>query len=446
MESLPVGCTKHFWQRTSLALPMYHGRLLGAGSCPVDLDVVKDRVPLYKDDVDKGKEFVKSLLMEAVSFKQWTIPHGAYVQMDIGPFKAVKLFELNNDICCVLVDDSGHYFNIWVDPYAQNFSFLRNDDSNPEALARAIHVILKEKGLLKQSVQDMRQNESIAAVMDAEDLCGRVRERMALEDERFTLGFKILLSAIIRDFWVVEQRERVFGRGRPIRKSPRLRADWGKKTVIYLPRIRYVGEVTSGEEQLHVVARAAHFVTGHLRRAVQANEQQIMLARRFGIIVPEGFTFVRPHRRGDKAQERIYRSRSALQCLHALAPTDQIEADDWFTFEVNVKNWLIANGYEVEHLAGGRNGDGGVDIQASKEDEHLLVQCKFWLTQKIGPNVIREMLGTLETFPAGSKGVIITSSEFTEGAKTLALEHRIQFIERANFSKAIDTAIRPGQA
>ncbi len=362
---------------------MYHGRLLGAGSCPVDLDVVKDRVPLYKDDVDKGKEFVKSLLMEAVSFKQWTIPHGAYVQMDIGPFKAVTHLERNNDRCCVLVDDSGHYFNIWVDPYAQNFSFLRNDDSNPEALARVIHVILKEKGLLKQSVQDMRQNESIATVMDAEDLCGRVRERMALEDERFTLGFKILLSAIIRDFWVVEQRERVFGRGRPIRKSPRLRADWGKKTVIYLPRIRYVGEVTSGEEQLHVVARAAHFVTGHLRRAVQANEQQIMLARRFGIIVPEGFTFVRPHRKGDKAQEPCYGLSSTVsgQALPDRQLRPRPPCREPYT------KWLIANGYEVEHLAGGRNGDGGVDIQASKEDEHLLVQCKFWLTQKIGPTL-----------------------------------------------------------
>ena len=112
------------------------------------------------------------------------------------------------------------------------------------------------------------------------------------------------------------------------------------------------------------------------------------------------------------------------------------------SYELNVKNWLEAHGYEVEHLSGGRNGDGGVDIQAKKEDEHLLVQCKFWLTQKIGPSVIREMLGPLNTFPTGSTGVIITSSELTEGARTLALEHRIQFIERANFSKAIDTAIR----
>ena len=61
---------------------------------------------------------------------------------------------------------------------------------------------------------------------------------------------------------------------------------------------------------------------------MKANEQQIMIARRFGIMVPEGFTFVKPHRRGDKAQERIYRSRSALQCLNALAPFDQLESDD----------------------------------------------------------------------------------------------------------------------
>ncbi|MGE5300297.1 MAG: restriction endonuclease [Acidobacteriota bacterium] len=420
---------------------MYYGRLLGPGSCPVDFAALKASLPLYNEDVDKGNEFVMSLLKEAVSFKQWTIPHGAYVQMDIGPFKAVKLFELADDICCVLADDSGHYFMVWVDPVKQIFSFVHNDSAYLDAADRVLLEMLKDGNVTRELLSDVRPGKTTSTVSSPEELRRRIHEKVVFEDERFTLGLKILLSAIIRDFWVVEQRERVFGKGMLARKSSRLRADWGKKTIVYLPRVRYVGTVTRGEEQLHVITRAAHFVTGHLRRAVKANELQIMLARRFGVVVPEGFTFVKPHRRGDKAEERVYSSRSALQCLHALAPIDQIESDSWFSYELNVKNWLKTHGYEVEHLAGSRNGDGGVDIQASKEDEHLLVQCKFWLSQKIGPNIVREMLGTLKTFPAGSRGVIITSSELTEGARNLALEHGIQFIERANFSKAIDTAI-----
>jgi HJR/Mrr/RecB family endonuclease len=49
----------------------------------------------------------------------------------------------------------------------------------------------------------------------------------------------------------------------------------------------------------------------------------------------------------------------------------------------------------------------------------------------------REMLGVLQTFPPGSKSVIVTSSELTSGARELAVEHGIQFIERVNFSAGI---------
>ena len=115
--------------------------------------------------------------------------------------------------------------------------------------------------------------------------------------------------------------------------------------------------------------------------------------------------------------------------------------DAWFTYELNVKKWLASNGYEVVYLAGNRNGDGGVDIQAIREDEHLLVQCKYRTTDKIGPDVIRELLGTLQTFPPGAKGVIVTSSELTNGAKDLAIKHSIQFIERADFLSGFESKL-----
>ena len=211
---------------------------------------------------------------------------------------------------------------------------------------------------------------------------------------------------------------------------------------MYLPRIRYVNKFKDESDGLNLKARAPHFVVGHLRKAVQASEDQIILARKFGIIVPEGFTFVRPHRRGDAAQERIYRSRSALQCLQALKPVaDTSTRDSWFTFELKVREWLASNGFHVEHLAASRNGDGGVDIQAAKGSDHLLIQCKYWHGQNVGPNIIREMLGTLQTFPAGSKGVIVTSSELTSAARELAVGHGIQFIERVNFAAGIQRQV-----
>jgi HJR/Mrr/RecB family endonuclease len=66
-----------------------------------------------------------------------------------------------------------------------------------------------------------------------------------------------------------------------------------------------------------------------------------------------------------------------------------------------------------------------------------LIQCKYWHTEKIGPSVVREMLGSLQTFPSGSRGVIVTSTELSEPARDLAIKHGIQFIEQVNLDKNI---------
>jgi hypothetical protein len=255
---------------------------------------------------------------------------------------------------------------------------------------------------------------------------------------RLKLGISILLAAIIRDFWVVEERHSIFGSGLRTRKFPRIKSDQREPKIFYLPRLRYIRDIKGKANDLNYQSRRPHFVSGHLRKALHASDKQIFLARKYGIIVPEGFTFVRPHKRGDQAQERIYRSRSALKCLQALKNGySEGSGDLWFKYELNVKNWLNSNGYIVDHLGASKSGDGGVDIQASKEDEHLLVQCKYWQSQKIGPNIIREMIGTLNTFPEGSRGVIVTPSELTAGAKQLAIENGIQYIELADFGTRI---------
>ena len=93
------------------------------------LDFVQ-KFPTYQGDFEKGDEFVTSLLMESVSLKQWTIPFGAYVKLELEPIKAVKLYEIGRDIACVLVDQSGHYFLVWVNPYEQAFRFVYDEVFN----------------------------------------------------------------------------------------------------------------------------------------------------------------------------------------------------------------------------------------------------------------------------------------------------------------------------
>jgi hypothetical protein len=406
-EAKEFGSRAHlFWERMPFEYPYFYEQFFGGSSFPIDIEQFVSTAPIYEGDIKRGREFINDLLAEAISSKQWTIPFGAYVQIQFGQIKAVKLFEIGSDIACVFVNNEGEFFSVWINPRSDDLQLTQSSE-----IANAAGRLVRQKRLAKH--------------IKADDPEWRFYSEEYLP--RFRLGIHLLLAAIIRDFWVVENRERVFGRSFPNTKIPRLNGDRRKQRIVYLPRVRYVGDLEKRGEELNLAARKAHFVVGHLRKALHATEEQIQLARRYGIVVPEGFTFVRPHRRGDEAQERIYRSRSALQCIQALESTSEAgQPDTWFHYELNVKNWLANNGFEIQRLAANRRGDGGVDIQAQKENENLLVQCKYWLREKIGPSVIREMLGTLQTFPAGSRGVIVTCSELTEGARRLAIENGIR--------------------
>jgi Holliday junction resolvase len=418
-------CVNHYWDRISFELPYYHDQLLGSDSCGLDIDNFVEKAPLYQGDIQEGESFVNDILAEATSLKQWTIPFGAYLQIDLDVIKAVKLFEIGQDVACILVDETGHYLLIWVNPLLQKITI-----SNSLNIANSC---LKRTNLEISKITDELQEQRSQIKIEKNEQDKNWEEIQ----QRLYLVIKIILASIIRDFWVVEERERVFGKSFYTKKYTRLKSDWKKKTIVYLPRIRYVGDIKEGSKNLDLVARKPHFVTGHLRKALKTGESQLFLARQYGIVVPEGFTFVRPHKRGEKAQEAIYRSRSALQCIQSLkTSTSEGGRDAWFQYELNVKKWLASNGFEVEHLAANKNGDGGVDIQAHRKKEHLLIQCKYWQS-KIGPNVVREMIGTLQTFPKGSHGVIITSSELTEGAKNLSISNSIQYIERVDFSKVL---------
>src|SRR5206468_4066710 len=119
------------------------------------------------------------------------------------------------------------------------------------------------------------------------------------------LSLKLIAAAIVRDFVVVEDRTSLFT-SRPCRRRVRGR---DLRTVIYLPRVRYgrprlTGYGSPGSEE---PGRARHRVEPHLRRAGQASAAQRFLAERYGMHLPEGFTFVRPHERGGVGEEERVR-------------------------------------------------------------------------------------------------------------------------------------------
>ena len=401
-----------FWDRLSFEFPILYREVLGGDNCPMDLPTFLKESPIYEGSLDEGEQLYDDLLAEACTLQQWTIPFGAYVSLHAGSVEAVRLHQVGSEVACLLTNAAGEYLTIWINPADGSCKF---------------EIDWCTYGLNVGKILESGVHNSTLKSRDEDD---RLQEVSA----RLLLGIRILLAAIIRDFWVVEVREGVFGASRVTRKGPGLGSDKKKDRVIYLPRIKYVCDAKKFSNSLDHSTRRPHFVSGHLRKALKASKIQLVHAKRYGIVVPKGFTFVKPHRRGDEAQEKTYRSRSALACLQALdssSPEDR--PDDWFGFEVRVKQWLAQNGYQVEHISANTRADGGVDIQASKGDEYLLVQCKYWHRQKIKPNIIREMIGTLHSFPEGARGVIVTSSMLTGGAKELAIQNQIQFIEMVNF-------------
>ncbi|MEM2493684.1 MAG: hypothetical protein QXE23_09125, partial [Nitrososphaerota archaeon] len=70
-------------------------------------------------------------------------------------------------------------------------------------------------------------------------------------------------------------------------KEPEVEVDWGER------------------EERERIARAAHAVRGHLRRLPpgwKPSEEARAIAMGFGVVVPDGFTFVRPHMRGGRKE------------------------------------------------------------------------------------------------------------------------------------------------
>ncbi len=99
-------------------------------------------------------------------------------------------------------------------------------------------------------------------------------------------------------------------------------------------------------------------------------------------------------------------------------------------------------GFEVQHRAAARNGDQGVDLYATKgadlEAVNWIIQCKcYHLGHPIGPDKLRELHGVVMTYPPGTRGMIVTTSSFTSGARALASELSIRLMDGAEFAQRV---------
>ena len=278
-----------YWTQKKPALPFNATAYLAPEDFPANLIEILHAWDAEKVDIDVeiAEATVKSLLEEASALRQWTIPPRAYVELRVGPFVGVELTEIGSEVHFVWRTSSNRY---WLT--SAGIENRRFDDEWPMA-DPTVH--------------------------------GRLVE----------LALRLLMAAMVRDFWVTEERRKVFEivtRRRVGTSSPKAKAI---RRVIYLPRIRYAASglrFARLAEGLQLAARARHYVRPFFRKVDNPSPLQLEIAA--------GFTYVRGHYRGGAATEAVYRSRSAMNLLYeAIEPpasalaSDRPLSDDWFEFE-----------------------------------------------------------------------------------------------------------------
>jgi hypothetical protein len=385
---------RDYWKQMKRMPPLHWGAILGGRDVPFD-PRVEPTVPLpVAENVDEARKTTRALLDEAVAMKKWSVPPGAVIELPVGPFAYAEVSEIDDNYFFVFRTSDNDFAVGVCEPKAAYVSFG-----------------------------------------------GVSVEREA--DQRIHAAAELLMAAAVRDFLVVEERERVFAHRTERRPGRYRRIPDDEPQVIYLPRVRYhtAPDPAQCAKQLEQNERRAHRVAPHLRKAAQASQHQQVLAKRYGFEVPTGYTFVRPHERGGHEREVIYRSRSALQSLYSATEATATPARPrWFQFERDVQAAMQALGFSVQHVAASRRGDQGVDVFATKGADldlvNWVIQCKCYPPKRrVGPDTVRELIGTLSEHPRGTRGMIATTSDFSADARRTAERADIRLMPGDEFGR-----------
>lgn len=112
-----------------------------------------------------------------------------------------------------------------------------------------------------------------------------------------------------------------------------------------------------------------------------------------------------------------------LEELYSLSPRD---------FEHYVAGLFERRGYIVE--VRGRAGDLGVDLALTRADgRNAIVQCKRY-RHTIGPDIIRELFGTM-VHERAVHGFLVTTADISDGARAWAADKPITLIDGRTLAK-----------
>jgi restriction system protein len=99
----------------------------------------------------------------------------------------------------------------------------------------------------------------------------------------------------------------------------------------------------------------------------------------------------------------------------------------WTDFELLVGEAYRRQGYAVKER-GGRQADGGIDLELTRDGVRIVVQCKHWMNRQVPVQRVRELLGAL-TADGADRGILVATGGFTREARAFAARQPIDLLD-----------------
>jgi len=131
----------------------------------------------------------------------------------------------------------------------------------------------------------------------------------------------------------------------------------------------------------------------------------------------------------NKRRTKWHSDKNLLDRLKSLDPKD---------FEVYIADLYKKMGYSA--IAEGGSHDEGIDVVLEKNNQKYYIQCKKYITSKVGVKELREFYGVLADKLAQNKGIFITTNLFTTEAENFAKDKPIELIDGHKLIKLIHQA------
>lgn len=416
--------TENFWTLCSdITMRNFDLAVLTGGAPMLNRDLYNNFQNEFKlsPSVDELHQTIDDLWQEAQAGRQGLIPVGAFIKFAVGDFVGVELYEAEDNIFCKWKTDSNHFL-FGVLPIKAHAGQKRISPT-------FCQFGLEDNYFMEQEDEDLKKIEQ--------------------NIEKILANLAIISASMIRDFWVIEERQSLFQSIAPDRLPKSLRKNLATSKYIYLPRVRYIKNFDHQKiaNNLNLTERSQHLVRQHFRK-VDPSAKQRLVCQMLDLELPEGHTLIKSHYRGNQDIHRVYKSRSALESycqLVDLAAAKKLRELTWFEFENLVKQSLKNTGYDIFFSASKGVGDGGIDVVATKKSKVLetwIIQCKHW-KEPVGPDVLRELVGSMQDYmkiektspEASVRGAVYTTSYFTPEALEYSERHDISIFDGEAWQK-----------